>query len=94
MDKLLKTLLIIGVLFTSTVAVMSGLPPKNTEPLFYWALLFLVVGYYLANYSNYRKLGVSITLVASFPYLFIIVGFFVAMLLGLIFPSPPGVILD
>ena len=65
MNKLLKTLLIIGVIAILIIMLIGGVPATNSAFSFYIAFLLLVFGYYLANYSNYRRIGIAISI--GFP---------------------------
>ena len=82
MNKLLKALLVIGVIAILIIMLIGGVPATNSEFTFYIAFLLLVFGYYLANYSNYRKIGISISIVFSLPLLIFMLSLFGGLLLG------------
>ena len=82
MDKLLKTLLIISVIAILIIVAIGGVPATNSEFSFYIAFLLLVFGYYLANYSNYRRIGISISIISSLPLLIFFLSLFGGLLLG------------
>ena len=92
MNKLLKTLLVIGVIAILIIMLIGGVPATNSEFSFYIAFLLLVFGYYLANYSNYRKIGISISIISSLPLLIFVASLFGGLLLGWIIG--PGDIVD
>ena len=92
MNKLLKTLLIIGVIAILIIMLIGGVPATNNEFTFYIAFLLLVFGFYLANYSNYRKIGIIISIVFSLPLLIFMLSLFGGLLLGWIIG--PGDIVD
>ena len=82
MSKLLKTLLIIGVIAILIIMLIGGVPATNSEFTFYIAFLLLILGFYLANYSNYRRIGISISIISSLPLLIFILSLFGGLLLG------------
>ena len=82
MNKLLKTLLIIGVIAILIIMLIGGVPATNSSFTFYITFLLLVFGYYLANYSNYRKIGIIISIVFSLPLLIFMLSLFGGLLLG------------
>ena len=84
MDKLLKTLLIISVIAILIIVAIGGVPATNSEFSFYIAFLILILGYYLANYSSYRKIGISVAIISSLPLLIFMISLFSGLLLGLI----------
>jgi len=92
LNKLLKTLLIIGVIAILIIMIIGGVPATNSEFTFYIAFLLLVFGYYLANYSNYRRIGISIAIISSLPLLIFVASLFGGLLLGWIIG--PGDIVD
>ena len=92
MNKLLKILLVIGVIAILIIVAIGGVPATNSEFSFYIAFLLLVFGYYLANYSNYRKIGISISIISSLPLLIFVASLFGGLLLGWIIG--PGDIVD
>ena len=92
MDKLLKTLLIISVIAILIIVAIGGVPATNSEFSFYIAFLLLILGYYLANYSNYRRLGISVAIISSLPLLIFMISLFSGLLLGWI--MGPGDIVD
>ena len=92
MNKLLKTLLIIGVIAILIIMLIGGVPATNSAFTFYIAFLLLVFGYYLANYSNYRRIGIIISIVFSLPLLIFMLSLFGGLLLGWIIG--PGDIVD
>lgn len=84
MNKLLKTLLVIGIIAILIIIVIGGVPTTNSEHSFYISFLILVLGFYLANYSKYRKIGISISIISSLPLLIFMVSLFGGLMLGLI----------
>ena len=92
MNKLLKTLLVVGVIAILIIMLIGGVPATNSEFTFYIAFLLLVLGYYLANYSNYRRIGISIAIISSLPLLIFVASLFGGLLLGWIIG--PGDIVD
>ena len=92
MNKFLKTLLVIGVITILIIVAIGGVPATNSEFSFYIAFLLLVLGYFLANYSNYRKIGISIAIISSLPFLIFMISLFSGLLLGWI--MGPGDIVD
>ena len=92
MNKLLKTLLIIGVIAILIIMLIGGVPATNSEFSFYIAFLLLILGFYLANYSNYRRIGISFAIISSLPLLIFVASLFGGLLLGWIIG--PGDIVD
>jgi len=92
LNKLLKTLLVIGVIAILIIMLIGGVPATNSEFSFYIAFLLLVLGFYLANYSNYRRIGISIAIISSLPLLIFVASLFGGLLLGWIIG--PGDIVD
>ena len=92
MNKFLKTLLVIGVIAILIIMLIGGVPATNSEFSFYIAFLLLVLGFYLANYSNYRRIGISIAIISSLPLLIFVASLFGGLLLGWIIG--PGDIVD
>ena len=92
MNKLLKTLLVIGVIAILIIMLIGGVPSTNSEFSFFIAFLLLILGFYLANYSNYRRIGISIAIISSLPLLIFVASLFGGLLLGWIIG--PGDIVD
>ena len=92
MNKFLKTLLVIGVIAILIIMLIGGVPATNSELSFYIAFLLLILGFYLANYSNYRRIGISIAIISSLPLLIFVASLFGGFLLGWIIG--PGDIVD
>jgi len=92
MNKLLKTLLVIGLISILIIILIGGVPATNSAFAFYIAFLLLVLGYYLANYSSYRKIGISVAIISSLPLLIFMISLFGGLLLGWIIG--PGDIVD
>ena len=92
MHKFLKTLLVIGVIAILIIMLIGGVPATNSEFSFYIAFLLLILGFYLANYSNYRRIGISIAIISSLPLLIFVASLFGGLLLGWIIG--PGDIVD
>ena len=92
MSKFLKILLIIGVITILIIMLIGGVPATNSAFSFYIAFLLLVFGYYLANYSNYRRIGIAISIISSLPLLIFMFSLFGGLLLGWIIG--PGDIVD
>ena len=91
MNKLLKILLVISSISILLILLIGGMPSTSStssELTFYVAFLLLILGYYLANYSNFRRIGIGITILSSLPLLIFIVALVGGLLLGMIFPSP------
>ena len=82
MNKILKTLLVIGVIAILIILLIGGIPATNSSLSFYIAFLLLVLGYYLANYSSYRKIGISVAIISSLPLLIFMISLFGGLLLG------------
>ena len=82
MNKLLKTLLVIGVIAILVIVAIGGVPATNSELSFYIAFLLLIFGCYLANYSNYRRIGISIAIISSLPFIIFVASLFGGLLLG------------
>ena len=92
MNKFLQPLLVIGVLAILIIMLIGGVPATNSEFSFYIAFLLLILGFYLANYSNYRRIGISIAIISSLPLLIFVASLFGGLLLGWIIG--PGDIVD
>ena len=92
MNKLLKTLLVFGVIAILIIVAIGGVPATNSEFSFYIAFLLLILGYYIASYSNYRRIGISIAIISSLPLLIFMISLFSGLLIGWIIG--PGDIVD
>ena len=92
MNKFLKALLVISVIAILIIMLIGGVPATNSAFSFYIAFLLLILGFYLANYSNYRRIGISIAIISSLPLLIFVASLFGGLLLGWIIG--PGDIVD
>jgi hypothetical protein len=85
MKKLLKALLIISSISILLFLLIGGLPSissTSSEFIQYGAFLLIIFGYYIANYSKYRRLGIFITIVSSIPLVIFFLTFPVGFLLN------------
>ena len=93
MNKLLKILVVIGLIdfiyiLQMEIFTFGEIPffESNVYPIYAIGLL-PVLGYYLASYSKYRKIGIIIAILSSLPVLFFFL-FVIMNVLSFIFGSP------
>ena len=85
MKKLLNILLSISLISILLFLLIGGLPSTSStssEFIQYGAFLLIIFGYYIANYSKYRRLGIFITIASSIPLVMFFLTFPVALLLS------------